>query len=149
MTGGSFTAAGWKVREFRLFLLHFYHNIFFPWFLLLYPLPFFNRLKIVGIPWLSLSRLCWLGTAGSELLSRWWRMRWWGWNSITWWWILGGAKGGGLGATLGGGGGRLRILSARVSAALGSGALGLALAGGLAGLLATGTAVSRPKAATP
>ena len=52
-------------------------------------------------------------------------------------------------ATPGGGGGRLRILSARVSAALGSGALALALAGGLAGLLATGTAVSRPKAATP
>ena len=45
-------------------------------------------------------------------------------------------------------GGRLRILSARVSAALGSGAFGLALAGGLAGLLATGTAASRPEAAT-
>ena len=52
-------------------------------------------------------------------------------------------------ATPGGGGGRLRILSARVSAALGSGALGLALAGGLARLLATGTAASPPEAATP
>ena len=46
------------------------------------------------------------------------------------------------------GGGKPRTLSARVTA-LESGALGLALAGGLAGL-ATGTAVvSRPKAATP
>jgi hypothetical protein len=92
LTGGSFTATGWKVvREFRLFLLHFYHNIFFPWFLLLfllYPLPLFSSLRIVGIPWLCLSRLCLLGTAGSELLNRWWRMRWWGWNIITWWWII-------------------------------------------------------------
>ena len=47
-----------------------------------------------------------------------------------------------------GGGGKLRTLSARV-VALESGALGLALDGGLAGL-ATGTgATSRPKAATP
>jgi len=46
------------------------------------------------------------------------------------------------------GGGKLRTLSARV-VALESGALGLALAGGLAGL-ATGTgATSRPEAATP
>ena len=55
---------------------------------------------------------------------------------------------GGLGAMLLGGGGKLRTLSARV-VALESGALGLALAGGLAGL-ATGTgATSRPEAATP
>ena len=55
---------------------------------------------------------------------------------------------GGLGAMVLGGGGKPRTLSARV-VALESGALGLALGGGLAGL-ATGTgAMSRPKAATP
>ena len=32
MTGGCFTATCWEVREFRLFLLHFYQNVFFPWF---------------------------------------------------------------------------------------------------------------------
>jgi len=90
MSGGWFSATCWKVREFRLFLLHFNKDVLFPWFLLLfllYPLPFLNSLWIVGIPWLSFSRLCLLGTADSELLKRWRRMSWWGWNIITWWWI--------------------------------------------------------------
>ena len=47
-----------------------------------------------------------------------------------------------------GGGGKFRILSARVTALV-SGALGLALAGGLAGLAIGTAAVSRPEAATP
>ena len=67
--------------------------------------------------------------------------------------VLEGGNGGclygvGLGAMVLGGGGKPRILSARV-VALESGALGLALGGGLAGQ-ATGTgATSRPEAATP
>lgn len=57
-----------------------------------------------------------------------------------------GTSGGGLV----GGGGKLRRLNEGSAQADDSGAFGLALAGGLAGLLATGTgAASRPEAATP